>query len=78
MNLTVVIWEDRHCDTTVHLFTDAADAVGWAWQQAHDTIRNGHVTQLWFPDGEIRIGYGPENDCLRVIPAVGVDTELGE
>lgn len=72
---TVVIWEDRHSDTTVHLFTDTAAAVGWAWDQAHG-MRPGQVTHETYPDGEVCISYGVESDCLRVIPAVKVDAEL--
>lgn len=75
---TVVIWEDRHCDTTVHLFSDAATAIGWAREQAHEMIRNGTVTQKRYPDGETCIMYGPESDRLRVIPGVNVDGELKE
>ena len=41
----VVIWEDRHTDTTVHLFARQERAIEWARTQAHDCNRNWGVTE---------------------------------
>lgn len=76
--LAVVLWQDRHVDTTVHLFTTFADAAAWAWDQAWEMEAHRNRPKVdWtrYPDGDLAIGYGVESDHLRVTTAV-VDHEL--
>ncbi|AXK88540.1 hypothetical protein SAMN05421776_12163 [Nocardia farcinica] len=76
--LTAVIWEDRHTDTTAHLFSDFADAVAWAWEQAWQIEGRRDrplIETRQYPSGEVRISYGAEGDGLWIRTAI-VDDEL--
>jgi len=71
----VVLWQDRHTDTTVHVFTDRDEASSWALQCAQDEAsRAAHrqVTEEHTEGEVIAFCYSPEGDRLRVF-AVQVD-----
>ena len=76
--VTAVLWNDRHCDPTVHLFSQRETAETWARTQGHDFDRSGECySETMESDGELHIGYSPESDCLRVFDVV-IDKEVGE
>ena len=41
----VVIWDDRHTDTTAHPFAGQDKAIEWARAQAHEYDRDWGVTE---------------------------------
>ena len=36
MKIYTAIWEDRHSDTTAHLFSDLDEAISWAREKADE------------------------------------------
>lgn len=79
MKLYAVLWEDRHVDPSVHLFTDREVAIQWAREQAESRRHDG-FKQDWTPTGNdpqwlAYFGYSCEGDGLRVAE-VEVDKEL--
>lgn len=78
--LAVVIWEDRHADVGVHLFTDTARAIEWARIQARKSDRHGNLdetlTEAAAREGYVYHGrYSSEGDSISVIER-RVDAEL--
>jgi hypothetical protein len=72
MKLAVVLWQDRHADPTIHLFTDQAKAIEWARQRAKESDRHGDFEETELTDGMKKAGwvydvkYSCEGDGLRV------------
>ena len=72
MKLAVVLWHDRHVDTTVHLFTDPEMAVAWARTKAKENNRYGDLTEITLTQSMRKSGwiyaidYSCEGDGLRV------------
>ena len=81
MELAVVLWNDRHSDSTVHLFTDRAKAIAWAKALALSMDRHGDFKEVELNDSMKRerwiycVNYSCENDGLRV-KMVTVDKEV--
>jgi len=74
MKIAVVIWEDRHCDTTVDAFVDTDEAVAWAKERAKEYCRYDEdlqeieITQAMKQDGWVyAVDYSCENDGLTVV-----------
>lgn len=76
-SLWVVVWQDRHVDTGVFLFTERHEALAWAAVQAHKTARRagGEVKVTRIPGWDYFAEYSAEGDSLRVQRVV-VDAEL--
>jgi hypothetical protein len=72
--LSVVLWQDRHTDPSVHLFTDRATAEDWARTQARNSDRHGDYEENIYGDALV-VGYSCEGDSLTVTTA-DVDAEL--
>lgn len=77
----VVIWEDRHSDTTAHIFTCPEKAIDWAMAKARQ-YGNQHgeldemVTDAMRDGGCLYYGcYSCEGDHLRVVECVLDSTE---
>lgn len=74
-----VLWQDRHTDTTVHLFTERESAIEWAKIQADDMNRHGYQSDWTPPQNDpswvAYFPYSPEGDCLRVME-LRVDEEV--
>ena len=66
----VVIWEDRHTDTGVYVFSDQEKAIAWAKEQAHECDRHGDLDETNpAPNDWLYYGcYSCEGDHLRVVP----------
>jgi hypothetical protein len=79
--LAVVLWNDRHSDTTAHLFTDPEKAIEWAKQKAKEFDRHGDFREVELTDSMKKAGwvyyayYSGESDGLRVV-MVEVDKEV--
>jgi len=74
-----VIWQDRHADTEVYLFSDPDVAIAWASRQAHEHNLFGDLDEQLLPSmikaGWLYYGcYSCEGDHLRVVPCA-VDAE---
>ena len=76
MNIFVAIWEDRHCDTTVHLFTKLEQAITWSIESIKEhigennqsDIQNRKLTEDMIKSGwKLYMTYGPEGDNIRVV-----------
>lgn len=75
--LYAVIWEDRHVDVAVHLFSDKDAAIVWAKKQSEESnINDWQDDENECPaDWLAYFCYSCEGDHLRVIE-VEVDAEL--
>lgn len=73
MSVFVVIWEDRHCDTSVHVFSRKDRAFEWAKEQAAEFSRGYDVEEITINESMQRDGwvycceYSCEGDGLRVV-----------
>ncbi|MGW0052060.1 hypothetical protein [Nocardia nova] len=74
--MAVVIWKDKHADTTAHLFTDRVAAETWARAKGHEFDRRGEYSEQQYSDGSLGIYYG-ESDSLTVSDVVP-DKDLSE
>lgn len=74
--MAVVIWKDKHADTTAHLFTDRTAAETWARAKGHEYDRHGEYSEQSYSDGSLGIYYG-ESDSLTVSDVVP-DKDLSE
>ena len=72
--LWVVVWEDRHVDIGVFLFTQLHEALAWAAVQAHKAARGSAVAITPIPSWEYYAEYG-DGGSLRV-QRVEVDAEV--
>lgn len=80
IDVFVVIWCDRHCDTTAHVFSRAEDAITWARKQANEYCRNGepteNLTDTMKRDGWIfNASYSSEGDSIHVVQRT-IDNDL--
>lgn len=76
----VVIWEDRHSDTEVYVFSKASYAIKWAAKWAHESDKHGFLveklTDAMIKDGWLYYGcYSPEGCHIRVVECT-VDSHL--
>ena len=71
----VAIWEDRHTDTEVYVFSDKSRAIEWAKANARKADRHSDLDEAmtepmrqggWLYYG----GYSCEGDHLRVVECV--------
>lgn len=76
----VAIWEDRHCDTSVRVFSDSDKAVEWAkatvrkcdrWGELDETMTSSMQAAGWIYRGR----YSYDGDCIRVVKAVMDDPD---
>jgi len=77
MRLYVAIWEDRHTDTTAHLFSDKDKAIEWARDVAEE---NCHFPEDYSEENcpkewIFNVVYSCENDNIRVVECE-VDSDL--
>lgn len=79
----IVLWSDRHADTTVHPFSIADKAIEFAKRKALECDRFGELEE-WTPEqlarapGWLYYGlYSCEGDSLRVVECE-MDAEAGE
>ena len=77
MILYAAIWEDRHSDTTVHLFSNADKAIEWARTQCKECDRWGVYEEREIKGWLFCADYSCEGDGIRVVE-VEVDAELKE
>lgn len=75
--LFAVIWEDRHSNTSVHLFSDLEAAIKWAKGKAYDTARDKEDVEIQELNADMvksnwkfYVTYSCEGDCLRIIETV--------
>lgn len=71
MKLYVAIWEDRHNDTTAHVFSDRDAAIQWAKAKCKEFDRLGDYEEFQVKGWEFSANYSCEGDGIRV-----VETEL--
>lgn len=68
MKIYIVLWKDRHTDTTAHTFTSFEEAKSWARKTAIDYCRdreNDYCEQQiegWL----FHVEYSGEGDCLWI------------
>jgi hypothetical protein len=67
MDLYVVVWEDRHTDTTVHLFTRPGAAITWAKQQAREHLRHSELRESYTTPGWLYYANYAEGGRIWVI-----------
>jgi hypothetical protein len=76
--VAVAVWEDRHADAAVRVFSDPAEAVKWAEKVCRREGRKRrppHYDRKELTPGMERDGwlfwaeYSCENDCVRVVMA---------
>lgn len=71
MKLYVVIWEDRHTDVGVYLFSDSSKAIEWAEKQikkTSDVIPSNQVEPHQKRYGWIYyFCYSSEGDCISIV-----------
>lgn len=73
MNIYIVIWEDRHTDTTADPFVDESAAIEWARTQAKEFDRFGLYAEPPLTDEMRRAGWlhritlGEDGAKLRVV-----------
>jgi hypothetical protein len=77
MKVYVAIWEDRHCDVTAHVFSDATQAIKWARQQAKAYDRHDDYHERKIADWLFYAEYSFEGDSLRVME-VELDRHVAE
>lgn len=73
MQLAAVLWNDRHSDPSIHLFTEREAAIAWARKKAKEYAREADdfqeiaITPSMENAGWIYCAnYSCENDGLRV------------
>jgi len=65
-DIFVVMWQDRHSDTTATFFRDLAIAKEWALKQAHETSSDGEINIKKIAGRELYVEYSCEGDCLWI------------
>lgn len=82
MTVYVVLWHDRHSDTTAHVFSSEEKALEWARQRGKEFDRFGDYSEESFrgrrglcPPLLYSISYSCEGDGLTVMEAE-IDGEL--
>ncbi len=77
MKIYTAIWEDKHNDTTVHLFSDKDVAIEWARDTAKEYCRyEESYNEEDCPEGWLfRVVYSCEHDGIHVVECE-VDSEL--
>ena len=74
MTIFAVIWEDRHTDTEVHLFSKEWDAIVFAQKSAANSARDKGDIEEELNDAMKKAGwryyarYSCEGDSIRVVP----------
>lgn len=76
----VAIWEDRHTESSIHVFSDLDKAIAWAHNMARIEAKGGELdevlTRSMKKSGWLYYGcYSPEGDYLRVVEAI-IDNDL--
>ena len=67
MKIFIVIWNDRHAETTVHPFKDLGKAKRWAKEQAKEVCRFPEDLKETPIKGWLyHIEYSCEGDCLWI------------
>jgi len=82
MNLFGVIWEDRHSDSGMEIFTKEEDAIQWCKVTAYKTARDSDDVEIHDLTDEMKkdnwkfyITYDCEGSGMRVIE-ITVDNKL--
>lgn len=80
MKVYVAIWQDRHADTSAHVFSTAEKAIEWAKVQARKCDRHGELNEE-LTDNMAKAGwlyygcYSCESDSIHVVE-VTVDYDV--
>ena len=68
MNYYIALWQDRHYDTTAHLFSDLQKAIQWARNTAKAYCNYEETYQEEKKEGwEFFVKYSYEDDCIWIV-----------
>lgn len=68
VEIYIVIWKDRHSDTTAHPFYDLEKAKKWAKEQAESVCQcQEDLKEIKYDNWLYCINYSCESDCLYII-----------